>query len=444
LKLFLLSLLGVCLHAQVTDYTLLRIGQGAKVLPVGTGANLLLDSTGIPAGTPGPHLFIKFPTLPPGATSECYAETAYTQNCQVYPAGSNQWRIYNANGVGTPLIRILGLPVGTHAIKLETTAGSVQKSITYNVTIEPVPNPKSNPALARWQQVMLKGAAKFCPTPAFNWGTFSWEGHGWFYDGGRAYLNIYKWTGDERWKECGLNLLNQWTDHIVAYGGKLKGYHVFTRGLLDAYRLTGDEKYRNAIKLLATTGATRSSSLPADMYIREAAFALDSFNDYERSGLGKHPDTERAVDNLINILTRILRDKSYTLHESFFDHLAAHALIDRYELDGDPRIPGVIKMIADWTYDVAWNPATGKLIYNPDPVGPTCANGCQVYYPNLINLATPMYPWLARVLGDQSYAAKGDDMFAKSLIYEPTWSGKEFMQNYRWSFDYVYWRYGIR
>ena len=40
--------------------------------------------------------------------------------------------------------------------------------------------------------------------------------------------------------------------------------------------------------------------------------------------------------------------------------------------------------------------------------------------------------------------ARGDEMFAHALDQEPLWAGKEYSQNYRWSFDFVRSRYGIQ
>ncbi len=44
--------------------------------------------------------------------------------------------------------------------------------------------------------------------------------------------------------------------------------------------------------------------------------------------------------------------------------------------------------------------------------------------------------------GDPKYREEADSIFADGVIYNDAihWAGKEFSQNYRWSFDYVKWR----
>jgi hypothetical protein len=57
----------------------------------------------------------------------------------------------------------------------------------------------------------------------------------------------------------------------------------------------------------------------------------------------------------------------------------------------------------------------------------------------LNNLIAPAFAWYWRQTGDNTYLTRGDDLFAHSLD-EPLWTGKQFSQNYSWSFDYVQWR----
>jgi hypothetical protein len=55
-----------------------------------------------------------------------------------------------------------------------------------------------------------------------------------------------------------------------------------------------------------------------------------------------------------------------------------------------------------------------------------------------------MYAWLFQYTGDQIYQIEGDRIFNSGVEDNPGngigWSGKNFSQQYRWSFDFVKWR----
>jgi hypothetical protein len=57
-----------------------------------------------------------------------------------------------------------------------------------------------------------------------------------------------------------------------------------------------------------------------------------------------------------------------------------------------------------------------------------------------------MYAWLFQYTGDSIYQEEGDRCWQGGVNIDPGggigWSGKNFSQNYRWSFDYVHWRSG--
>ena len=62
--------------------------------------------------------------------------------------------------------------------------------------------------------------------------------------------------------------------------------------------------------------------------------------------------------------------------------------------------------------------------------------------PDLNLLIAPMYAWLYRQTGETKYRDQGDALFAGGVKKAYLDGGKQFDQNYWWSFDYVRWRSG--
>jgi hypothetical protein len=64
------------------------------------------------------------------------------------------------------------------------------------------------------------------------------------------------------------------------------------------------------------------------------------------------------------------------------------------------------------------------------------------YWPALNLLIVPVYGWLWHETGERYYLEAGDRIFSDGVVFgwPEVWGGKQFSQNYRWSFDYVNWR----
>jgi hypothetical protein len=285
-------------------------------------------------------------------------------------------------------------------------------------------------------------AGKWCPTSSSVL-SFGVETQVWYYDGARVYFQIADYTKDKSYESCALSIARQYRDYVVSQSGNIAGNRVFTRGLRMAYERTGDTSFKDAVMLLSTKNvwALRPTAV-SDEAIREASYIVNAFIDAEKLGAPRHPHLLRYVDYLIGHYDQIFVSKTYSIHQTFYDGLAAEAMIDFYEFTGDPRIPPTIKIMLDWMYNTGWNKATGKLVWNPDPLGPTCASSCQVYVTDLINLIVPSFAWYWSITGDSVYQERGDEIWAHSLDTDITYSGKIFSQNYKWSFDYLRWRKG--
>lgn len=93
----------------------------------------------------------------------------------------------------------------------------------------------------------------------------------------------------------------------------------------------------------------------------------------------------------------------------------------------------------DWIWEFGWR-SDGRMVYNPEPLGPRCDNSCQSWGRVWINLVVPAYGWYYSVTGDREYIRRGDELWKWALADDISYSGKIFSQNYRWSFDYLRWR----
>ena len=60
--------------------------------------------------------------------------------------------------------------------------------------------------------------------------------------------------------------------------------------------------------------------------------------------------------------------------------------------------------------------------------------------PDLNLLIAPLYGWLYKMTGEETYRQHGDVIFAGGVQGAYFNDPKHFNQNYRWSFDYLRWR----
>ncbi len=296
------------------------------------------------------------------------------------------------------------------------------------------------PGIAQWQKDMTTLGKKWCDGRAYG---FGWEQDVWYYDGTRVYYQIADYTGDPSWNACALNVARQYRDYVISNSGKIPGWRIFPRGLRMAWERTGDDSYKQAVILLATNSPyAYAAGNQSDTLIRETAYVAEAYMEAERVGQPRNPKLQQAAGYLINDFQRIFVLGGYTLHQPFFDGLAAEALIDYYELTQDSRVPPAIQVMLDGDWANAYNQTTHKLAYNPDPPGPTCSVGCMEYDPDLTNLLVPAYAWFWSYSNNDVYRQRSDIMFGNALDTDISYSGKIFSQNYRWSFDYVKWRTG--
>lgn len=393
------------------------------------------------------HLFFNEIRVPEGVSWEIYCSSG-DESCWKH---SSTNRVYNWGGVAPVLFRFIttaAARVGNHEIEIVTEAGGVIQRVPIILTVlappaDPIPNAPASviPGLAKWESTMLALAARWCNPSEVQ--MFGWEGQVWYYDGARVFFQVADYTGDKKWEACAFNIASQYADYAINAGGWVPGWRVFPHGLRMAYERSRDEKYRQALLLLANASAfARRGGSIDETFIRETAFAAQAYIEAEKVGAPRHPRLGRAIGFLLGHFRVLFETKNYSIHQLFYDGLAAEALIQYYELTRDPRIPPAIEKMLTWVWHNAWNHTTKKLLINPEPEGPKCSWGCQQYNTELINLVAPTFAWYWRHTRDPKYQLQGDELFAHSLDTDISYNGRIFSQNYRWSFDYVRWRGG--
>ena len=340
---------------------------------------------------------------------------------------------------------------GDDSIVVETEAAGEPQKLAIPlrvVVIPPAPTPPEKraappiPKLRQWRDTMRDLASLWCnpkhPDQALAFGV---ESQVWYYDGARVYFQIADYTGDRKWENCAFNVARQYRDYVTTGDGKVPGYRVFPHGLRMAYERSKDESYRRAVMLLAKNSPyAQQGGMFGSEWVRENAYAAEAYINAEKLGAPRDPRLARVVDYLLAYFEMSFVSRVTPGHQTFMDGLAAEALIEAYGLTKDPRVLPTLEIMCDWMWREGWDHKRKQLVYNPEPKGPNCTDGCQSYATDLVNLVAPAFAWVWRQTGEDKYRAEGDDLCAHALDSDISYSGKIFSQNYRWSFDYVRWR----
>ena len=332
------------------------------------------------------------------------------------------------------------------------------------------------PARSRWESDMTLWAAKWCPAinpQYFN--TYLYESI-MFYDGARVYYQIQDYTKDASWAPCAHQLASVYYPYISS--GNFYGLTMFPEGLMmDATRTGAGSSYAG-VSVLAETSAW-SYGNPEYMTdftsLREDAYGLEALMDDHTLNGTNYPLLQQAESALLGTLDQIFIQKRFTWYQPFMVGLAAEALIKYNEQYPDPRVPYILKQTLDSMWSTAWRPdlhgfyyrcyganltglptdlpASNHGCFDPDtspgnadsyayPWTPGDTFDYNDGQPNLNNLISPAYAWMYLQTGDTKYREEADTIFADGVIYNGAvnWAGKEFSQNYRWSFDYIKWR----
>lgn len=265
-----------------------------------------------------------------------------------------------------------------------------------------------------------------------------------YYDFQRVAFQISDYTKDAYWDGCAsLPRLHYRDGYVVANGGRIPGYWVFAKGLAEDYRRNRNTFSLAALRSLGNNAAycnlqgSAPAELPSSDLSRESAYCLLLF--LEKRKLGD------PAGNLIKFrdYSRGHLDQWFVKHSAahtkpFMVGLTAEALINYKERQNKsyPLIQ-ILSKAGDELWSKFWDEKSQSFFYvdNPYP-----NDDGHIPAPDLNLLIAPMYGWLWKMTHNPKWRERGDKIFEGGVRGAWLGGGKQFNQNYRWSFDYIKWR----
>lgn len=327
--------------------------------------------------------------------------------------------------------------------------GNQKGSLPQPTPIPPTTTPPTDntaiPALAEWEASMTKFGRMLCNASTIK-SLGLWEGNVWYYDGIRVYYQIADYTGDASWKSCAQLVRDIYRPYVLNSQGKVGGWRVFPHGLAQDFLRTGDENSKKAALLLATSSPFATNAGGASFELsRETAYIINAYLTAEELGAGRNPHLAQAVNYALGHLDQWAGSGSATYVKPFMMGLTFEALIRYFERTGDPRIPDAIRSAAEWLWNSGWNSREAGFPYimcDLSARNDECVNDSGGTAKDLNLLIAPAYAWLYRRTGDVRWRDRGDQIFVGGVKGAWLNNGKQFNQNYRWSFEFVKWRRG--
>lgn len=346
-------------------------------------------------------------------------------------------------------------------VTLEDNAQAVPTTYSFNVLpapSAPVVNgayPVPIPTKDTWESNMTQYGHQFCDDLNYSgsrdslnaagsfltgWGN---EADAWYYDGGRVYQQIESYTNDPSWNHCALTILDPYRHWILANNAQMDIWAIFPYGMLMNYWRTGDNTNSNAIHFLATNSGSANYGGWVDAYaIRETTYAADVRIADELITGKRDRLLAKNIDKLLGHLDMVYNGQLGASHP-FMVGLATETAIHYYDMtvaEGHPdyRVPAAVKRALDALWRDYFVPSTHAFRYTRWDI-PTTDD-----WIILNDLVAPAYAWYWNLTGDLASLTHGDELFQHTLD-DPSntiWSGKQFSQVYKWSFDYVRWRSG--
>src|SRR5712692_550423 len=321
-------------------------------------------------------------------------------------------------------------------------------------TAPPPPPPQPIPQLAQWEANMRTYGSMHCTPVGLDQV---------YYDAIRVYYQIADYTRDSSWVTCSQLARTVYRDqYVLPNNGVVPGYWNFTHGLTMDYLRSGDAQSKNAVILLSQNAGYASDATPLDSTVsadlsREVAYAVISYINTEKVGAYPRARLPLLMTQALGHIDQWFISKTYRCGQSgqitcdpgtggqyyiqpFMVGLTSAALIMYYDKTGDPRVLPAVRTAMDWLWANAWVAADESFWYANWVPNPSIPFPAQPGAPDLNLLIAPAYAWLFHQTGDSRYRDEGDAVFAGGVKFAYLGAGKQFDQNYWWSFDYVKWR----
>jgi hypothetical protein len=338
--------------------------------------------------------------------------------------------------------------VGEYTLKINFISNAVNESVEHKIVVSnsfPVYNLTYSelppiPLLGSYNDNMLFYGKKLLGDRASVLSYTLWEGNVWYYDGQRVAYQIAAYTGNNEFNDFALNPRDVYRPYVLDNNGQIGGWRNFAQGFRMEFEKTGDLESKRAVSLLKNAsygpnGINTSWMIPTPLS-REVAYAINTMLECRLIGEPLHPRFNEYLEISIGHLIQWFVDESAEYVYPFMFALTAEALIKYYEeVNKDKRILELIKKGAEWIWNKAWVENNESFCYEfkKDAVLPPGS-------PDLNMLIVPLYGWLYKETADKSFITMGDKIFQGGVKGAWIDQGKQFVQNYRWSMDYIKWR----
>lgn len=371
--------------------------------------------------------------LPAGVTAEFINLTRFC-------CGTKLWRVDSATPV--KISASVSATPGTYPLTITyLTDNAVSKSTEYSLTVLDQPTPlvlgefaevTATPNLAKWESNMVTYGKSHCVPEEMS----LWEGFAWYYDGQRVYFQIADYTKDLSWNTCAAMEEGVYRPFVISNNGAIQGWRVFPHGLAMDVERFGDSASRDAAVMLYTGGYAKNQQLIGHINwdaSREVAYALNAAVVRERLGFPREAELQDMAEIVLGHFDQWFVSEKATYTQPFMVALSAEALIGYYELTEDDRVPPLLKLAADQLWANSWDGTSASFLYENGDTTTSVA-------PDINLLIVPLYGWVYRQTADLDYRTNGDAAFTAGVDGAWLAGGKQFSENYRWSFDYLRWR----
>jgi len=318
------------------------------------------------------------------------------------------------------------------------------------------------PGLSTWEERMKDNAGLVAAQPERADCRNIDEAYIWYYDGIFVFHQIAEYTKDKKWLDVAAKCRKFYRDSYVIGCQKysVDGWRNFTRGLYYDWTILHDQRSKDtAIEMarkskfsqIVDAANIRQWDKDVDMS-REVAYCINAWHVARDLGApefaGRDPYLDTAYSHL-DIWKAYLSaypNASYPgeqteKYQPFMFALTAEALIRVYERkdtseDDRAKILEKIYDLAKLTYDKLYSDKNHGFMANTGQP--------RKFWGNINLLIVPLYGWLWHVTGEQYFLDAGDKVWKDWIDFGwpgiAAWGGKQFSQNYHWSFDYVRWR----
>lgn len=269
-----------------------------------------------------------------------------------------------------------------------------------------------------------------------------------YYDMGRVMYQIATYTGDATlWNRYAKEAIHWFRDsYVLPNNGGVPGYYNFTTGLRLDYERTGDAESKRAAILLSQNASFAADSTDRSYVVRhgtnrELAYAILGFINAEKLGEPKRDLRAEWIDVSHTYFAQWYDKATWGTDQisPFMCAITGQALIADWEETQDARCLPALVTLGDWMWTEAYHAPTHAMLYQLNPVSPE--GYVEAGAPDLNLVIAPVYGWLFKQTGDTKHRDRFDALLLGSAN---AWldGGKQFNQNYWWSFDGMAWREG--